>query len=170
MYDHDVKCGFSFLHLLLCTLTVTQGVSYFRLLYCIHMLTILCMIMILNVVSLSSTCYYVNMCPAIKLLSLLHIPSLAFSTCYYCIDGNFHRSKFSQFSQPMTKCKNKIWTCKLFNLWNFSRTFCVLVSLNLTIGLYRYFRLADNVLLSPMGDLLSSVSPTMIKGIIKSSR
>ena len=42
--------------------------------------------------------------------------------------------------------------------------YCALVSLDLTMALYRYFKPADNFLPFPMGDLSSSVSPATIKG------
>ena len=41
---------------------------------------------------------------------------------------------------------------------------CAIVSLDLTTALYRYFKPADNVLPSPTGDLLASVSLSMIEG------
>ena len=41
---------------------------------------------------------------------------------------------------------------------------CTVVSLDLTTALHRYFKLADNVLPSLTGDLLSSVSPATING------
>ena len=46
----------------------------------------------------------------------------------------------------------------------FTHAFCALVSLNLTMALYRYFNPADDILPSPMGDLSSSVSLAMLKG------
>ena len=46
----------------------------------------------------------------------------------------------------------------------FTRAFSALVSLDLTMALYRYFKPANDVLPSPMGHLSSSVSPAMIKG------
>ena len=48
------------------------------------------------------------------------------------------------------------WTSALVEI--LACAFCALVLLNLTMALYRYFKLADNVLPSPMGDLSSSVS------------
>ena len=51
------------------------------------------------------------------------------------------------------------WTCGNFHTYVLWAT----VSLDLTTALHRYFKLADNVLLSLMGDLSSSVSPATIK-------
>ena len=41
---------------------------------------------------------------------------------------------------------------------------CAIVSLDLMMALYRYFKPVDDVLPSPTGDLLSSVSLATIKG------
>ena len=46
----------------------------------------------------------------------------------------------------------------------FTSAFCALVSLDLTMALYRSFKPADDVLPSPMRDLSSFVSPATIKG------
>ena len=60
------------------------------------------------------------------------------------------------------------------NIWNHGNfhtcVLCAIVSLDLTTALHRYFKLADDVLPSLMGDLSSSVSPAKIKGVVNSSR
>ena len=66
MYDHHLKSGFSFLHLLLVNLDINWFMSAGKLLFIwsafICLISILYMIMVLNVVSLSFTCYCVNTC------------------------------------------------------------------------------------------------------------
>ena len=46
----------------------------------------------------------------------------------------------------------------------------MLVSLDLTIALYHYFKLTDNTLPSPMGHLSPSVSPVMTKAVNEAVR
>ena len=83
---------------------------------------------------------------------------------------------FHDFRDPRPKRENKnreirtakiwtqtfVWTFELVEI--FTCAFCVLVSLDLTTVLYRYFKPADDVLSSPTGHLSSSVSPATIKG------
>ena len=80
-----------------------------------------------------------------------------------------YSGKFSwgpNFCYPRRKHKNKnrqikwtfVWTFELEEV--FTRAFCALVSLDLTMALYRYFKLPDDVLPSPTGDL----SPVCLPG------
>ena len=91
----------------------------------------------------------------------------------YCIAGNFLQGpNFQDFCDPRPKRENK--NLKILNTWTFTWTFelteiftclfCALVSLNVRMSLYHYFKPADNVLPSPTGDLSSFVSSAMIKG------
>ena len=45
----------------------------------------------------------------------------------------------------------------------FTSAFCVIVSLDLTMVLYHYFKPADNIIPSPTVHLSSSISPATIK-------
>ena len=59
----------------------------------------------------------------------------------------------------MNFCVN-IWTRGNFLMC----VLCTIISLDLTVPLYRYFKPADDVLPSLTGDLSSAVSPATIKG------
>ena len=69
--------------------------------------------------------------------------------CKYRIAANFHN-----FCNPRPKCENKnrenlnmwtfVWTFELVEIC--THVFCALVLLDLTMALYRYFKLADDML------------------------
>ena len=93
----------------------------------------------------------------------------------YCANMVLHSGKFLRgpnfrnFRNPWLQRKTR--TTRILNTWTFVQTFakifthafCALVLLDLTMALYHNFKLVDDVLPSPMGDLWSSVGP-LIKG------
>ena len=118
MYNHDLICGFSFLHLLLCELGLIWFMSAGKVLFIWSafkcLISILYMIMVLNVVSLSSTCYCVNVC--------IHLRSgckLLFTASYSMHD---HDLKFGFFSSTCY-CVNVCFTLCLEHKLLFSASY-----------------------------------------------
>ena len=75
----------------------------------------------------------------------------------------FVRSKFSIFATHKYNAKIRTMKYKWRKYEHVNVS--VLVSLDLTMAMYRYFKPADDVLPSPTGHLLSSVILAMIKGL-----